>query len=151
MRAGEVVGVCGVEGNGQTELAECVAGMRPVMGGSVTLCGRDVTGQTPGRIREAGLSYIPEDRISTGMDVKASVAENLIVGKQRTPAFSRLGCLLYTSPEEGRYAFLTCGFPPACLTFHTRYSIKKDGASALLPRRRAAWKNHRKGDHFYGP
>ena len=65
--------------------------MRPVMGGSVTLCGRDVTGQTPGRIREAGLSYIPEDRISTGMDVKASVAENLIVGKQRTPAFSRLG------------------------------------------------------------
>ena len=91
VRAGEVVGVCGVEGNGQTELAECVAGMRPVMGGSVTLCGRDVTGQTPGRIREAGLSYIPEDRISTGMDVKASVAENLIVGKQRTPAFSRLG------------------------------------------------------------
>ena len=91
VRAGEVVGVCGVEGNGQTELAECVAGMRPVTGGSVTLCGRDVTGQTPGRIREAGLSYIPEDRISTGMDVKASVAENLIVGKQRTPAFSRLG------------------------------------------------------------
>ena len=91
VRTGEVVGVCGVEGNGQTELAECVAGMRPVMGGSVTLCGRDVTGQTPGRIREAGLSYIPEDRISTGMDVKASVAENLIVGKQRTPAFSRLG------------------------------------------------------------
>ena len=91
VRAGEVVGVCGVEGNGQTELAECVAGMRPVTGGSVTPCGRDVTGQTPGRIREAGLSYIPEDRISTGMDVKASVAENLIVGKQRTPAFSRLG------------------------------------------------------------
>ena len=58
--------------------------MRPVSGGSVTLCGRDVTGQAPGRIREAGLSYIPEDRISTGVDVKASVAENLIVGKQRS-------------------------------------------------------------------
>ena len=91
VHGGEIVCLAGIEGNGQTELAECVAGMRPVMGGSVTLCGRDVTGQTPGRIREAGLSYIPEDRISTGMDVKASVAENLIVGKQRTPAFSRLG------------------------------------------------------------
>ena len=51
VRAGEVVGVCGVEGNGQTELAECVAGMRPVRAASVVLCGRDVTGQTPGRIR----------------------------------------------------------------------------------------------------
>lgn len=91
VRAGEVVGVCGVEGNGQTELAECVAGMRPVTGGSVVLCGRDVTGCTPGSIRRAGLSYIPEDRISMGMDVRASVAENLIVGRQRTPALSRWG------------------------------------------------------------
>lgn len=91
VRAGEVVGVCGVEGNGQTELAECVAGMRPVTGGSVILCGRDVTGCTPGSIRRAGLSYIPEDRISMGMDVRASVAENLIVGRQRTPALSRWG------------------------------------------------------------
>ncbi|MCI5957830.1 MAG: ABC transporter ATP-binding protein [Clostridiales bacterium] len=91
VRAGEIVGVCGVEGNGQTELAECIAGMRPATDGSVTLLGRDVTGCEPRAIRAQGLSYIPEDRMSMGMDAKASVAENLLLGRQRTPAFSRFG------------------------------------------------------------
>lgn len=91
VHAGEIVGVCGVEGNGQTELAECVAGMRPVTGGRVTVCGQDVTGMQPGGVRRAGLSYIPEDRISTGADIRASVAENLLLGRQRTSAFSRMG------------------------------------------------------------
>lgn len=86
VRAGEIVGVCGVEGNGQTELAECIAGMRSAAGGSVRLCGKEVLGQTPRVIRQQGLSYIPEDRMS--MDAKASVAENLLVGSQRKPAFS---------------------------------------------------------------
>ena len=88
VRAGEIVGVCGVEGNGQTELAECIAGMRSAAGGSVRLCGKEVLGQTPRVIRQQGLSYIPEDRMSMGMDAKASVAENLLVGSQRKPAFS---------------------------------------------------------------
>ena len=91
VRAGEIVGICGVEGNGQTELAECIAGMRPVRSGSITLCGEDVTGKTPRRIRSQGLSYIPEDRMSMGMDAKASVADNLLLGRQHTRAFSVLG------------------------------------------------------------
>ncbi len=91
VRAGEIVGVCGVEGNGQTELAECIAGMRPVTGGRVTLCGADVTGQSPRAIRRKGLSYIPEDRMSMGMDAKASVADNLLVGRQRDRAFAWAG------------------------------------------------------------
>lgn len=91
VRAGEIVGVCGVEGNGQTELAECVAGMRPLTGGTVTLMGWDITGQTPRQIRRRGLSFIPEDRISMGMDVKASVSDNLLVGRQREKGFSRWG------------------------------------------------------------
>ena len=91
VRAGEIVGVCGVEGNGQTELAECIAGMRPVSGGSITLCGTEVTGGNPRQIRAHGLSYIPEDRLSMGMDAKASVAENLLLGRQRTKEFSRFG------------------------------------------------------------
>lgn len=65
--------------------------MRPVTDGSVTLLGRDVTGCEPRAIRAQGLSYIPEDRMSMGMDAKASVAENLLLGRQRTPAFSRFG------------------------------------------------------------
>ena len=91
VRAGEIVGVCGVEGNGQTELAECIAGVRPATGGSITLCGQNVLGQSPREIREKGLSYIPEDRMSMGADAKASVAENLLLGRQRTKAFSLFG------------------------------------------------------------
>ena len=91
VRAGEIVGVCGVEGNGQTELAECIAGMRPAQSGSVTLCGQDVTGKSPRRIRAQGLSYIPEDRMSMGMDARASVADNLLLGRQHSRAFSVLG------------------------------------------------------------
>jgi len=89
--AGEIVGICGVEGNGQTELAECIAGMRSAASGSISLCGNDVTGCSPRAIRENGLSYIPEDRMSMGMDAKASIAENLLLGRQRTKAFSFLG------------------------------------------------------------
>ena len=89
--AGEIVGVCGVEGNGQTELAECIAGMRGVRSGSISLCGREVTGETPRTVRENGLSYIPEDRLAMGMDAKASIAENLLLGRQRTREFSLFG------------------------------------------------------------
>ena len=91
VRAGEIVGVCGVEGNGQTELAECIAGMRGVTGGVITLCGHNVVGRTPREIRQKGLSYIPEDRMSMGADAKASVAENLLLGRQRTKEFSFFG------------------------------------------------------------
>ncbi|MBR6571567.1 MAG: ABC transporter ATP-binding protein [Clostridia bacterium] len=91
VRAGEIVGICGVEGNGQTELAECIAGMRPASSGTIALCGEEVNGLSPRAIRESGLSYIPEDRMSMGMDAKASIAENLLLGRQRTSEFSRWG------------------------------------------------------------
>lgn len=91
VRAGEIVGICGVEGNGQTELAECIAGMRKATAGDITLCGEKVNGKTPREIRAQGLSYIPEDRMSMGMDAKASVAENLLLGRQRTKEFSLFG------------------------------------------------------------
>ena len=91
VRAGEIVGVCGVEGNGQNELAECVMGMRRVTGGSIRLLGKSAAGLSPLAIRELGVSYIPEDRVHTGMDIKASVSDNLLVGKQRDREFSLLG------------------------------------------------------------
>ena len=64
VHAGEIVGVCGVEGNGQTELAECIMGMRPQTGGRVLLCGENVSRKTPGEIRSRGVSFIPEDRMA---------------------------------------------------------------------------------------
>lgn len=104
VRAGEIVGVCGVEGNGQTELAECIMGMRPQTGGRVLLCGEDVSRKTPDEIRSRGVSFIPEDRMTTGVDGKASVAENLLVGKQRRPEFSLLGGLHLRRHRVKQYA-----------------------------------------------
>lgn len=91
VRSGEIVGVCGIEGNGQTELVECLTGMRPPTGGSVLLNGRDISRLSPGEIRALGVSYIPEDRLRTGLSAKASVAENLLLGKQRSRDFSLFG------------------------------------------------------------
>jgi simple sugar transport system ATP-binding protein len=87
---GEIVGVCGVEGNGQMELTECIMGMRPQTGGTVTLNGRDISRLDPRRIRALGVGWIPEDRLRTGLSAQATVTENLLVGKQRLPEFSLL-------------------------------------------------------------
>ena len=91
VHAGEIVGVCGVEGNGQTELSECIMGMRPQTGGSVILNGKDISRLTPRKIRHMGVSFIPEDRLSTGVDQKSSIADNLALGKHRMRDFSLMG------------------------------------------------------------
>ena len=103
VHAGEVVGVCGVEGNGQTELTECIMGMRPQTGGTVTLNGQDISRLDPRGIRAMGVSWIPDDRVRTGLSPKATVTENLLVGKQREPAFSLLK-VHYRRGNAKRYA-----------------------------------------------
>ncbi len=103
VHAGEIVGVCGVEGNGQTELTECIMGMRPQTAGTVTLNGQDVSRLDPHGMRQMGVSWIPDDRLRTGLSAKASVTENLLVGKQRKPEFSRFG-VHYRAGNARRYA-----------------------------------------------
>ncbi|MGW0535526.1 ABC transporter ATP-binding protein [Streptomyces sp. NPDC003032] len=83
VRAGEIVGVAGVAGNGQSELVEAVAGLRPVTSGRVTLAGRDITDATVARRRGAGLAYVPEDRSAVGTAPAATIAENLLMGHHR--------------------------------------------------------------------
>jgi simple sugar transport system ATP-binding protein len=80
VRAGELVGVAGVAGNGQRELAEAVVGALPTTGGQVVIAGRDVTAATVRERIAAGLVYIPEDRINDGILPGLSVAENLVLG-----------------------------------------------------------------------
>ena len=89
LRAGEILGIAAIEGNGQSELIEAITGMIPVQSGRVSVLGREVTGQEPGEIREAGLAHVPEDRLTTGISATATVAENLLVGKQREARFNR--------------------------------------------------------------
>ena len=79
VRAGEILGIAGVQGNGQTELCEALMGLRPAAAGAVTLDGRDLTRATPRDRLRAGIAYVPEDRTEDGLVGSFSVAENLIL------------------------------------------------------------------------
>ncbi len=79
VRAGEVVGIAGVSGNGQRELADAIAGLRPVVSGTVTINGVDTTNNSPHDSRAAGLAYVPEERMREGAIADFSVWENLIL------------------------------------------------------------------------
>ena len=85
---GEVLGIAGVEGNGQSELVEAITGLRPIRGGTVRIQGKDIRGMTPGEIRALGLAHVPEDRLSTGVSAQADITDNLVVGKEKRPQFS---------------------------------------------------------------
>jgi len=94
---GEILGIAGVEGNGQTELIEAIAGLRGVASGAILLDGRDVTRHDVRARGEAGLSHIPEDRQLRGLVLDYSIADNLVLGQQHR--FSRRGAL-----DEARIA-----------------------------------------------
>jgi simple sugar transport system ATP-binding protein len=79
VRAGEILGIAGVQGNGQTELCEALMGLRPAAAGAVTLDGHDLTRATPHARLRAGIAYVPEDRTEDGLVGSFSVAENLIL------------------------------------------------------------------------
>ena len=82
-RAGEIVGVAGVAGNGQGTLAEVAAGLRTPTSGRVTIRGTDTTGRGPKAARQAGLAYVPEDRLGTGLSPSLSISENLLLTRPR--------------------------------------------------------------------
>ncbi len=90
---GEIVGIAGVSGNGQRDLAEAIAGIRPPHGGSILLDGNEVAGASPRRVRAAGLAYVPEERMRDGVISGFSVADNLILVDNNNHAYSRLGFL----------------------------------------------------------
>ena len=80
--AGEILGIAGVEGNGQTELIEAIAGLRALEAGAITLDGRDFSGLSVKQRGDAGLSHIPEDRHERGLILDYSIADNLVLGQQ---------------------------------------------------------------------
>jgi len=89
VHAGEIVGLAGVEGNGQHELVECLAGLRAAQHGEVVIAGRICT-TLPARGRfAAGLAHIPSDRLRRGLVAEMTLAENLVLGRQREPGVGR--------------------------------------------------------------
>ncbi|MDQ0937976.1 ABC transporter ATP-binding protein [Streptomyces turgidiscabies] len=115
VRAGEIVGIAGVASNGQSELVEALAGLRPVSAGRVALLGGDITHASATERRAKGLAYVPEDRHAVGTAPAASVADNLAMGHHRTSLSSR-GLL-----------------PPAAVRGHARRLIERFGIKAASP------------------
>jgi len=89
IRAGEVLGVAGVQGNGQTELVEVLTGLRNAESGSIQLLGQDSTGASPRKIREMGTAHVPEDRQQDGLVLDFSVADNLVLNTYYEPPFAQ--------------------------------------------------------------
>jgi simple sugar transport system ATP-binding protein len=89
IRAGEIVGLAGVSGNGQRELAECLAGMRKASAGSVTIDDRDITQATLNQRVDAGMAYIPEERMRDGAIREFSVRDNVFLHDHASPPYAR--------------------------------------------------------------
>ena len=89
VRAGEVLGIAGVQGNGQTELVEALTGMRTPLSGTLTLTGKDITRAHPRQITEIGIAHIPEDRQRDGLVLTFPVYENLVLQTYYLPPNAR--------------------------------------------------------------
>jgi ABC-type uncharacterized transport system ATPase subunit len=94
VRAGEILGIAGVQGNGQTELCEALMGLRPASAGTVTLSGQDITAAVPRERIRAGIGYVPEDRQADGMVAGFSVADNMVLDVYDQPPYARHGIAL---------------------------------------------------------
>ena len=93
VRAGEIVGIAGIDGNGQTELIDAMTGLRRAESGAVTVAGEDVTTDSVHGHFEAGLGHIPEDRQRRGLVLEFSIAENIALHDYRSAPDSRFGWL----------------------------------------------------------
>lgn len=96
VREGEILGIAGVSGNGQRELAEGIAGMRRTSGGTIRMDDKNVTNQTPAQIIASGVAFIPEERMSMGVVRDFSVAENAILETHADPPISKRGVFDFT-------------------------------------------------------
>jgi simple sugar transport system ATP-binding protein len=95
VRSGEILGVAGVEGNGQTELVEALVGLRRPATGQITLDGRDLARRSPYEVIAARVAHIPEDRHKYGLVLEYSVANNLVLSREDRPPFARGPWLMF--------------------------------------------------------
>ena len=93
VKSGQILGIAGVNGNGQTELVEAITGLRNSELGMVKFNGKEITKENVGRRRNRGMAHIPEDRLNVGLNLRTNLDENLIVTRYKKPQFNRLGFL----------------------------------------------------------
>ncbi len=102
VKAGEIVGIAGIEGNGQTELIEAVSGLMRPSGGAIEFKGKDITGASARGIKELGIAHIPEDRHKRGLLLNSDLAENSILGVHYRPPASSAAGLMNNSAIQSR-------------------------------------------------
>jgi simple sugar transport system ATP-binding protein len=100
VRAGEILGVAGVQGNGQTELVEAITGLKKISKGKITLLGQDITKASPRQVTEMGSAHVPEDRQADGLVLPFPVAENLVLCTYYKEPFSKGVILQYKTILE---------------------------------------------------
>jgi simple sugar transport system ATP-binding protein len=100
VRAGEILGIAGVQGNGQTELIETLTGLRKAKSGRVVMLGNDLTNRPPRPIIEAGVGHVPEDRQRYGLVLSYPVTDNLVLCTYYRPPFARRGTLDHRVIDE---------------------------------------------------
>lgn len=100
VRAGEVVGIAGIDGNGQSELIQAITGLRKVKSGSIKIKGEEVVGKTPRKITEMQVSHVPEDRHRDGLVLPMTVAENISLQTYYKEPVSKNGILNYNVINE---------------------------------------------------
>jgi simple sugar transport system ATP-binding protein len=100
VRGGEILGIAGVQGNGQTELSEAVTGLRAPLGGRVIFNGRDMTASRPREMTASGLGHIPEDRQRHGLVLTYSIADNMALCDYYLPPFAKRGIIQPKALDE---------------------------------------------------
>ncbi|MFX0208781.1 MAG: ATP-binding cassette domain-containing protein, partial [Candidatus Hodarchaeota archaeon] len=100
IKAGEIVGIAGVQGNGQSELVETLTGLRKVENGEIVIGGVDYTDSTPREILKVGVAHIPEDRQRRGLVLNFSLKENVILGLHYYPEYSNYTVFANERVEE---------------------------------------------------
>ncbi len=122
VRAGEIFGIAGVQGNGQTELVEALTGIRKTVSGKVMIGDKDITGKKPRFVREAGVSHIPEDRHKRGIILDFTIEENIALGSQYREPFAM---------GPGHSLIASRNIQDATLELVDDYSIKLRNIEAL--------------------
>jgi simple sugar transport system ATP-binding protein len=102
VRAGEIVGIAGIEGNGQTELIEALAGLAKTSSGEIRFAGKNVTGSSARQLKELGIAHIPEDRHKRGLLLQSDLAENSILGVHYRPPIAEASGLMNSTAINTR-------------------------------------------------
>ncbi len=120
IRAGEVLGIAGVAGNGQVELAEAMAGVRPLQSGSIQVEGREMTSLPTVEWLRGGVAYVPEDRYRDAILPTATITENLLLGSQRSASVKKNGLIDWRAAQKRAEDAVSA------------FSVQASGISALV-------------------